>query len=71
MELQASVADLTSAKASLTQENSSLSAQLEDAEGRAATLGKNKKSLEQQLEEIKNSLEEESRVCIYHIKTKK
>jgi chaperonin cofactor prefoldin len=57
-------ADLTSAKQALSNENATLTSQLTELEGRAATLGKNKKSLEQQLDEVKNALEEESRVCM-------
>lgn len=60
-------ADLTSAKQALSNENASLSSQLTEVEGRAATLAKNKKSLEQQLEEVKNALEEESRVCVWNV----
>ena len=58
-------ADLASAKQSLSSENATLSSQLTEAEGRVSTLSKNKKSLEQQLDETKNNLEEESRVCVY------
>ena len=61
-------ADLTSAKQALSNENASLSSQLTEVEGRAATLAKNKKSLELQLEEVKNALEEESRVCVWIIR---
>ena len=64
-ELRTANADLVSAKQALSNENATLSSQLTEMEGRVAQLGKNKKSLEQQLEEAKNSLEEEGRVCIY------
>ena len=63
-ELRVTNADLVSAKQALSNENASLSSQLTEMEGRAATLGKNKKSLELQLDEVKNALEEETRVCM-------
>ena len=63
-ELRVTNADLASAKQALSNENASLSSQLTEMEGRAATLGKNKKSLELQLDEVKNALEEETRVCM-------
>jgi chaperonin cofactor prefoldin len=63
-ELRGANAELTSAKQALSNENASLSSQLNEVEGRASTLAKNKKSLEQQLDEVKNALEEEGRVCM-------
>ena len=63
-ESQRTISDLNSAKARMQNENADLSRQLEDAESRLNQLGREKSNMASLLEEAKQNLDEETRVCL-------
>lgn len=61
---QRNVQELNSSKAKLQNENSDLSRQLEDAESRLNQLAREKSNYISQIEEARQLLDDESRVCV-------
>ena len=61
------VSDLESQKSKLSTECANLTRQLEESEHMVGQLSKEKSALHSSLEEAKNSLEEETRVCIINV----
>jgi len=61
------VQDLNGLKAKLTHENFELQRQVQELDSNNAALAKLRAQLQQQLDEAKARLEEETRVCILYI----